>query len=70
MDFNVDNFVFSPDLLKLSGANFKAFLKERYGKDYKAKELKLVFDKFYGKIDIDTNGNDSAIFTKAIEDSE
>lgn len=53
MAFDVENFDFSPDILAMSGANFKAFLKERYGKKYKVKELKEVFDKFYGKIDVD-----------------
>lgn len=53
MDFDVNNFEFSPDLLALSGGNFKAFLKERYGKMYKAKELKEIHDKFYGKIDVE-----------------
>ena len=61
MDFNVDNFGFSPDLLKLSGGNFKAFLKERYGK-LTAKQRKAIFDKFYG--------NPSDISAEAIEDSE
>lgn len=55
MDFDVNNFGFSPGILKMSGANFKAFLKERYGKKYKAKELKQVFEKYYGKIDVDND---------------
>ena len=52
-DFNVDNFNFAPSLLEMSGGNFKAFLKERYGKKYKAAQLKLIHDKYYGKIDVD-----------------
>ena len=58
MSFEIENFKFSPDILKLSGGNFKAFLKERYGKELKAKELKQIHDKFYGTLDVE-HGDDN-----------
>lgn len=60
MSFEVENFKFSPDVLKMSGGNFKAFLKERYGKQYKVKELNQIHDKFYGKLDVE-HGDDNSI---------
>lgn len=58
MAFDVDNFKFNSIALSMSGANFKAFLKETYGKKYKAKELNEVHKKFYGKKDVE-NGEPS-----------
>lgn len=58
MGFDVENFKFSPDILKLSGGNFKAFLKERYG-DLTVKQRKEIFDKFYN------DGNAGTVREKA-----
>ena len=48
MGYDIENFGFSPDILKGSGGNFKAFLKERYG-FLKRDEVARLVDKFYGK---------------------
>ena len=42
MSFDPKIFNFSSEHLELSSGDFKAFLKERYGKKYKAKELNEV----------------------------
>lgn len=56
MAYDIENFKFSPDILKRSGGDFKAFLKERYGY-LKRDEVKRLVDKFYGNDKILGNGD-------------
>lgn len=52
MSFDPKKFNFSSTELKLSAGNFEAFLRERYGKKYKLKELKQVV-KLYHSDEVD-----------------
>ena len=49
MAIDIEKFIVSPDLLSKSGGDFKAFMKKRYGKRYKAADYNQMVDKFYGK---------------------
>ncbi len=55
-DFDAKSYRFSPNLLKKSAGNFKAFLKERYGKETTVKQRKQLLDIHYGKLDVNNDG--------------
>ncbi len=49
MAIDIEKFEVSADLKKRSAGDFKAFMKKRYGKKYKAADYNQMVDKFYGK---------------------
>ena len=60
MSIKTKNFVFGDDFLNKSLPDFKAHMKSRHG--VSAKNAKLIYEEIHG--------NDSAVQSKAIEDSE
>lgn len=66
--FKVEKFEFSPDILDLSGGNFKAFLSERYA-DLTASQVKKLVNRFYGKDEI-LDGDHNTVSGEVADPSE